>query len=50
MTETCHRRSTCRLCAGSDLQEVLSLEPTPPANAFVPKELVGTEQAVFPLD
>ena len=50
MTKTCHRRSTCRLCAGSDLQEVLSLEPTPPANAFVPKELVGTEQAVFPLD
>ena len=50
MTETCHRRSNCRLCAGSDLQEVLSLEPTPPANAFVPKELVGTDQVVFPLD
>jgi SAM-dependent methyltransferase len=50
MSETCHRRSTCRLCAGSDLQEVLSLEPTPPANAFVPKELVGKDQAVFPLD
>ena len=50
MTETCHLRSSCRLCAGSDLQEVLSLEPTPPANAFVPLELVGTDQAVFPLD
>ena len=50
MTETFHRRSTCRLCAGTDLQGVLSLEPTPPANAFVPKELVGTYQAVFPLD
>jgi SAM-dependent methyltransferase len=50
MAETCHRRSTCRLCAGSDLQEVLSLEPTPPANAFIPKELVGIDQAIFPLD
>jgi len=50
MAETCHRRSACRLCAGIDLQEVLSLEPTPPANAFVPKELVGKDQAVFPLD
>jgi len=50
MTVTCHRRSSCRLCAGINLQEVLSLEPTPPANAFVPLELVGTVQAVFPLD
>ena len=50
MTETCHRRATCRLCGGNDLQEVLSLVPTPPANAFVPKDLVGIDQAVFPLD
>ena len=50
MAKTCHRRSTCRLCAGSDLQEVLHLEPTPPANAFVPKDFIGKHQAVFPLD
>jgi hypothetical protein len=50
VSETYYRRSTCRLCGGGDLQEVLSLEPTPPANAFVPKKLVGTDQEVFPLD
>jgi SAM-dependent methyltransferase len=50
MMDECRRRSTCRLCAGKGLQEVLSLEPTPPANAFVPKELIGTDQATFPLD
>ncbi len=50
MTKICHRRSTCRLCAGRDLKEVLCLEPTPPANAFVPRELIGVDQAVFPLD
>ena len=50
MTESCYRRSTCRLCASLNLQQVLSLEPTPPANAFVPKELIGTNQTAFPLD
>lgn len=50
MNEACRRRSTCRLCAGRDLTEALKLQPTPPANAFVPKDLVGVEQPVFPLD
>ena len=31
-----HRRADCRLCAGTDLELVLALTPTPPANAFVP--------------
>lgn len=44
------RRSTCRLCDSHDLDLVLALEPTPPANAFVPEELVGIPQETFPLD
>lgn len=50
MSDACYRRSTCRLCAGRDLTEVLKLQPTPPANAFIAKEQLGIEQAVFPLD
>ncbi len=50
MSADCHRRTTCRLCGGSDLVEVLKLQPTPPANAFVPSNLVGTTQTVYPLD
>jgi SAM-dependent methyltransferase len=46
----CHRRSTCRLCGGTDLTEVLKLAPTPPANAFVPAEALGQAQERFPLD
>ena len=50
MTATCHRRNTCRLCGGTQLTEVLSLVPTPSANAFVPEELLGEAQPTFPLD
>ena len=32
------------------MTEVLSLAPTPPANAFVPASALGDEQALFPLD
>jgi SAM-dependent methyltransferase len=45
-----HRRDTCRLCGGRDLQHVMSLTPTPPANAFVPAEKRDEPQPVFPLD
>ncbi len=44
------RRKSCRLCGGSELECVLSLQPTPPANAFVPKRLVGQRQPTYPLD
>jgi SAM-dependent methyltransferase len=47
---TCTRRRTCRLCDGEALDLVLSLEPTPPANAFVSADLVGSSQECFPLD
>ena len=50
MNAACHRRTTCRLCGGQHLSEVLSLEPTPPANAFVSAEQLSAPQPTFPLD
>ncbi len=50
MNKYCRRRSTCRLCGGGRLTAVLSLEPTPPANAFVTLSEAATEQERFPLD
>lgn len=47
---THHRRADCRLCGGRELRLVLSLTPTPPANAFVPASALGQAQPVFPLD
>jgi SAM-dependent methyltransferase len=45
-----HRRADCRLCAGTDLELVLALTPTPPANAFVSPAERDQPQPVFPLD
>ena len=45
-----YRRSTCRLCEGKRLSNVLSLRATPLANAFVNQEALGSEQPVYPLD
>lgn len=50
MPAAVRRRQTCRLCGSRSLQQVLSLAPTPPANAFVALDQLGEEQAVFPLD
>jgi SAM-dependent methyltransferase len=50
MSTDCHRRTTCRLCGGSHLSEVLKLEPTPPANAFVSIAQRDQLQPTFPLD
>ena len=44
----CRRRTTCRLCGGDRLTLVLSLAPTPPANAFVTEP--GVAQPSYPLD
>jgi SAM-dependent methyltransferase len=50
MSATCHHRTTCRLCCSSHLSEVLSLAPTPPANAFVNESQLADIQPIFPLD
>ncbi|MDH5188681.1 MAG: class I SAM-dependent methyltransferase [Rhodospirillaceae bacterium] len=50
MNENYHHRDTCRLCGGKELTLVISLEPTPPANAFVPKNALGEAQECYPLD
>ena len=50
VTPQCRRRETCRLCGARDFTHVLSLTPTPPANAFVPADRLDRPQPVFPLD
>ena len=50
MRAGCLRRTGCRLCGAERLTRVLSLAPTPPANAFVPESRIDERQAVFPLD
>ena len=50
MATPVQRRATCRLCDQPHLELVLKLTPTPPANAFVPKEKLRETQPTFPLD
>ena len=50
ISDSCRRRSTCRLCRSGDLELVLELTPTPPANAFVSESHLNEDQAVYPLD
>ena len=50
MNKNYYRRNTCRLCGGKDLTLVISLQPTPPANAFVSKDALGQAQECYPLD
>ena len=51
MAATLHQRSeTCRLCRSRELEPVVSLTPTPPANACVPIERVAEAQPCFPLE
>ncbi len=40
----------CRNCKGHDLQKVLSLGSTPPANAFLKKEELALPEKSFPLE
>ncbi len=44
------RRDNCRLCESRRLEGVLSLAPTPPANAFVKEEALQHKQERIPLD
>ena len=43
-------RGYCRLCESNNLEEVFSLTPTPPANAFVPESKLKITQDCYPLD
>ena len=49
-SEVCRRRTVCRLCDSGELEEILTLEPSPPANNFVTAAEVGIAQQTFPLD
>lgn len=45
-----HLRDNCRLCISNNIIKLFSLEPTPPANAFVKKDSINTNQPCYPLD
>lgn len=45
-----HRRSTCRLCDSRDVTCVFQLEPTPPAEWYLPPERAHEAVERFPLD
>ncbi len=42
--------SYCRVCKGQDLKKVLTLKPTPPANAFIKEEDLNKPELFFPLE
>jgi len=46
----CRRRDSCRLCDSKVLEEVLTLEPSPPANSFVTRDRLDVIQEKFPLE
>ena len=41
--------TSCRVCTGSDLIEILDLGETPPANAYLTKKNLGKPEHLFPL-
>src|SRR3989344_8567903 len=41
--------NTCRMCKGKSLKKVISLSPTPPANAFLSKKQLKQNEPFFPL-
>lgn len=50
MASICHKKETCRLCGAKDLASVLTLAPSPPANAFVGADALDRDQPVYPLE
>lgn len=50
MSNIIYRRDTCRLCGSKTLSLAFSLTPTPPANAFIKKELLDKTQETYPLE
>jgi hypothetical protein len=45
-----HRRTTCRLCDSTDIACVFQLQPTPPAEWWLPPDLAFQADERFPLD
>ena len=45
-----HRRTTCRLCDSANVHCVFQLEPTPPAEWYLPLERAHEADERFPLD
>ena len=43
-------RDNCRLCESQNIIKLFSLEPTPPANAFVSEANISKKQTCYPLD
>ncbi|MFK8049368.1 MAG: class I SAM-dependent methyltransferase [Halioglobus sp.] len=50
MSATHYLRSDCRLCHSTDVEKVLSLAPTPPANELLSLCSDASNQEKFPLD
>ena len=50
MSSRVSRRTTCRLCEAPDVELVLHLQPTPPADAYVPADRLKEPQDSYPLD
>ena len=45
-----YKRTDCRLCGSSDLDLVLELTPTPPADSYIPKDKLTINQETIPLN
>lgn len=50
MTKSYYHRETCRLCNSSHVELAVPMEPTPIADAYIPKDKLGEKQDAFPLD
>ncbi len=50
MTDLVHRRETCRLCGGRELELVVKLAPTPIGAAYVPAQRMEEDQPCYPID
>ncbi len=48
--ELSKKRTSCRVCNGSNLHKILSLGDQPPANAFLRKDELSKPELKFPLD
>lgn len=50
MDAACHRRTTCRLCGGTQHERILQLAPSPIADAYIPASRLGCAQPSYPMD